>query len=669
FDSNDATDGTTYTLTINVTPVNDAPTGQNNEISTVEDTPKSLAQADFILSDVDGDPNVSNGTINISSVAGGTIELGGSNISLPATLLVSDLDNLVFNPTADSNDPGSIDFSVTDSDGVTDGATYTLTINVTPVNDAPSAQSNTITTDEDTPTPLAQADFEFMDIEDQSDVAKGTINISSIAGGTVTIGGASISAPTTLSRTALDQLIFNPAPNSSAGGAIEFQVFDSAGATDGETYTLTINVTTVNDAPTLAVPTFGPVSENSLYVTDPVGSDVEDGFARWAIVGGADAAKFVNDAGTLRFVSAPDFENSTAQDGSNEYRVRVAAVDSDELQSAGQLLTVRVADVNEAPIASRQQANANVQGIGNPARVEINLNNIVADADSGDSVTFSILDQADRGRVTIDGAGNVFYEPTNQDGGGQDSFQFVGTDSQGLQSQVVTVDLDVANEIIIPGSANTNRDNEVEQDESTDDDSGDDSDNGDVGEDSPTSTAPGRTGDEDASSAGDQPGLVSTGLVAASDSLNDFNNFDDDETTLIESDILSDGSARTYSYSFNLDEIDLTNQLSAGQNIRRTAYATQFDVNVLASAFLEELDHSKHDFIRDRLAIGTPEVAVSAASLLTVGYLVWNMGSGILLSTFMSSLPAWAAFDVLPVISSSGIDDEDDESIEQMVDA
>ena len=60
---------------------------------------------------------------------------------------------------------------------------------------------------------------------------------------------------------------------------------------------------------------------------------------------------------------------------------------------------------------------------------------------------------------------------------------------------------------------------------------------------------------------------------------------------------------------------------------------------------------------------------MSAASLLTVGYLVWNLGSGLLVSTFLSSLPTWSALDVLPVISKSAIDDEDDESIEQIVDA
>ena len=119
----------------------------------------------------------------------------------------------------------------------------------------------------------------------------------------------------------------------------------------------------------------------------------------------------------------------------------------------------------------------------------------------------------------------------------------------------------------------------------------------------------------------------------------------------------------------NIGEVQLINQSALNQGSRYETGVTLFEADLLASAFLDELDSASQHFIKDRLAIGTPEMAVSAASLLTVGYLVWNLGSGILLSTFMSSLPTWAAFDVVPVISDAKLNEEDDESIEQMVDA
>ena len=203
--------------------LNTVPTAQSNTISTDEDTPLSLSQADFGFDDVEDGTDVSKGEITIASVAGGTIELNGSSVTLPALLSRSDLDNLVFIPTLDSNDPGIIEFAVTDSGGATDGTAYTLTVDVSPVNDVPIAQDNTITTDEDTPISLEQSNFGFTDVEDQADVAKGTVNISAVTGGTIELNGTSVSLPATLSRSDLDNLIFTPTRDSNTPGTIEFQ--------------------------------------------------------------------------------------------------------------------------------------------------------------------------------------------------------------------------------------------------------------------------------------------------------------------------------------------------------------------------------------------------------------------------------------------------------------
>ena len=274
-DSENATDSTTYTLTINVTPVNDVPTAQDNTVTTGEDTPKPLSQADFGFTDVEDQSAVEDGRVHIDSITGGTLTLGGADVSAPLTLSRSGLDNLVFNPTTNSNDSGAIKFTVVDSDGASDGTTYTLTINVTPVNDVPTAQSNTVTTDEDTPKSLSQVDFGFTDVEDQSDVSKGTINISSIAGGTVTLNGTEVSPPEELSRTNLDNLVFKPTLNINSPGSIEFEVADSNNATDGTTYTLTINVTPVNDQPTISSPPIFTLPEDTPLVITNFGALLE----------------------------------------------------------------------------------------------------------------------------------------------------------------------------------------------------------------------------------------------------------------------------------------------------------------------------------------------------------------------------------------------------------
>ena len=86
--------------------------------------------------------------------------------------------------------------------------------------------------------------------------------------------------------------------------------------------------------------------ENGTAVTTVVATDVDPGTTlSYAIVGGADAQRFVIDAatGALSFVAAPDFEAPTDQGGDNSYVVQVSA--SDGSLSDLQTLTVQVTDV------------------------------------------------------------------------------------------------------------------------------------------------------------------------------------------------------------------------------------------------------------------------------------------------------------------------------------
>ena len=135
----------TYTLTANVTPVNDAPTSTNDAITTAEDTPLVLALTDFgTYADVEGTPIAS---VRISSLAtDGQLQFDTSGtgtwvaVTLNQVISAADITagRLRFAP--DLNENGSpyatIGFQVSDGTAFS-AATYTLTANVTPVNDAP----------------------------------------------------------------------------------------------------------------------------------------------------------------------------------------------------------------------------------------------------------------------------------------------------------------------------------------------------------------------------------------------------------------------------------------------------------------------------------------------------------------------------------------------------
>jgi hypothetical protein len=63
-------------------------------------------------------------------------------------------------------------------------------------------------------------------------------------------------------------------------------------------------------------------------------------------------------------------------------------------------------------------------------------------------------------------------------------------------------------------------------------------------------------------------------------------------------------------------------------------------------------------------------LAMSAG--LSIGYVLWLLRGGVLLSSVLSSLPAWRMVDPLPVLASldrSSKDKEDDESLESVIEA
>lgn len=96
------------------------------------------------------------------------------------------------------------------------------------------------------------------------------------------------------------------------------------------------------------------VAENTTAVTTIVATDVNAGQAlTYAIVGGADAAKFVLDAAShqLRFVTAPNFELPTDVGGDNRYEVVVEVADGNG-GTVRQSLSISVTNVVGVTVTS-----------------------------------------------------------------------------------------------------------------------------------------------------------------------------------------------------------------------------------------------------------------------------------------------------------------------------
>jgi VCBS repeat-containing protein len=123
------------TVTITVTCVNDAPVAEDDSYTTDEDTPL-VVPAPGVLgndSDVDGDTLTA---VLVSGPSHGTLTLNP---------------NGSFTYTPEENFVGEDSFTYQAYDGVAYSNVATVTITVTPVNDAPVAQNDSYTANEDTP--------------------------------------------------------------------------------------------------------------------------------------------------------------------------------------------------------------------------------------------------------------------------------------------------------------------------------------------------------------------------------------------------------------------------------------------------------------------------------------------------------------------------------------
>lgn len=70
-------------------------------------------------------------------------------------------------------------------------------------------------------------------------------------------------------------------------------------------------------------------------------------------------------------------------------------------------------------------------------------------------------------------------------------------------------------------------------------------------------------------------------------------------------------------------------------------------------------------FKSDTLVVGS---AVAVTSGLSVGYVIWLIRSGLIMTSLLAQVPAWQDIDPLTVLDSRGGQDEDGESLQSLVD-
>ncbi len=365
----------TTTATITVNPVNDVPVAVNDNVSTPEDAPVTIP----VLgndTDADGDPL----TVTDATSPDGTVVINPDG-------------TITFTPDPDFNGPTAITYTVSDGNGGT--STATVTVDVTPVNDAPVATPAVAATPEDTPVTLSPLD-------NATDVDGDPLVISSATSpnGTVTINPDGT-------------ITYTPDPNFNGTDVITYQVSDGNGGFT--TATITVTVAPVNDPP-VAANDIADTDEERPLVIPVLANDVDlDGDP--LTVTNATAANgtiVINPDGTITYTPNVDFFGTdtityTISDGNGGTSTATVAV------------TVR--NVNEVPV----DGNEEVFGIGGAETII----DVLANGSDPDGDPLSVFTaKVDIGTVVINPDGTIshFADPEFQ---GVATITYIVSDGQG----------------------------------------------------------------------------------------------------------------------------------------------------------------------------------------------------------------------------------------------
>jgi VCBS repeat-containing protein len=395
-DSQGATD--TATVTVTVIPVNDAPVANNDNFNTNEDTVLTVPVPGVLGNDTDVDGDALT-ALFVSGPSSGSLTLNPNG-------------SFTYTPNAGFN--GMDSFSYKANDGTVDSNTATVTINVGAVNDAPMANNDSFSTNEDTVLTVA---------------APGVLGNDSDADGDL-LTAVLVVAPSNGSLTLNADGSFSYTPNVNFNGTDSFTYQANDGTVNSNVATATITVIPVNDAPVATNDSFGTSENTTLTVAAPgvLGNDSDvDGDALTAVLvaGPSNGSLTLNSNGSFTYTPNANFNGTDTF----TYRANDGTATSNIAT-----VTITVSAVNDAPVAANDSYSVNEDTVLTVAAPGVLGND--SDAD-GDPLTAVLVSGPSNGSLTLNPNGSFTYTP-NTNFNGTDSFTYKATDGS-LDSLVATV--------------------------------------------------------------------------------------------------------------------------------------------------------------------------------------------------------------------------------------
>ena len=390
---------TNTSVTLNIAPVNDAPTTNDINLTTDEDVP---VNGQVVAQDIEND--------TLSYIVSGQ-PANGSVVLDPVT------GAFVYSPNANYN--GSDSFVVTISDGNGGTTTSLVTIGINPVNDAPVSNDQNLVTDEDTP-------------------INGQVVASDVDGDVL---GYSVSGQPTNGTVTLDPITgaFVYTPNANYNGSDSFVVTISDGKGGTTTSRINIGINPVNDAPVSSDQNLTTPEDVALN-GQVVATDIEGDTLAYAVSGQpANGSVSLNPA-TGGFVYTPNANYN----GSDSFVVTISDGNGGTTTSR---INIGVTPVNDAPVAS----NVNLT---TPEDTPISSQISASDID-GDSLTFTVTGSPANGSVSLNPATGTFTYSPNANYNGSDSFTVTISDGNGgATTSLVSIGVTPVNDVPVTSNQN-----------------------------------------------------------------------------------------------------------------------------------------------------------------------------------------------------------------------
>lgn len=313
------------TVTVNVTAVNDVPSFTKGSNQTVLEDAGAQTATTWATSISAGPSDESDQTLTF------TVSNDNNSLFSSQPSVSTSTGNLTYTPAANVNGLATVTIYLSDNGGTANSgldtsASQTFTITVTAVNDAPTANTGTFTTNEDTT---------YTGTLTGSDVEGSALTYSVVTNGT--------KGTTTVTNATTGAFSYVPTTNQNGADSFTFKVND--GTIDSSTATVTVTITAVNDTSTVTAGSF-TTNEDTTYTGTLTGSDVDGNTLTYSVVtNGTKGTATITNATTGAFSYVP----TTNQNGADSFTFKV---NDGTVDSSTATMTVTITAVNDAPTAN-----------------------------------------------------------------------------------------------------------------------------------------------------------------------------------------------------------------------------------------------------------------------------------------------------------------------------